>query len=44
MKYKNVVLLFIIASLFLLFVPYKAFAAAASKTVTLSVPNLPRGG
>jgi len=44
MKYRNVVLFFIIASLFLLFGPKQAVTAAAGTTVTLSVPNLPSGG
>ena len=44
MKKRNVVLFFIIASFFLLFVPQQAVTAAPGATVTLSVPNLPSGG
>jgi len=44
MKFRNIALFFIIASLFLLFVPQKAVSEAAGTTVTLSVPNLPSGG
>jgi len=44
MKYRNVILFFVIASLFLLFVPQQAVTAAAGTTVKLSVPNLPCGG
>ena len=44
MKYRNVALLFIIASFFLLFVPQKAVSATAGTTVKLMVPNLPSGG
>ena len=43
MKYKNVALFFVIASLFLLFVPQKAVSEAAGTTVKLRVPNLPSG-
>jgi len=44
MKHRNVVLFFVIASLFLLFVPQKAVSATAGTTVKLMVPNLPSGG
>ena len=44
MKYRNVTLFFIIASLFLLFAPKQAVTAAAGTTVKLMVPNLPSGG
>ena len=44
MKYRNVALFFVIASLFLLFVPQKAVSEAAGTTVKLRVPNLPSGG
>jgi len=44
MKYRNVVLFFVIASLFLLFVPQKAVSQAIGSTVTLRIPNLPSGG
>jgi hypothetical protein len=44
MKYRNVVVFFVIASLFLLFVPQQADSEVAGTTVTLSVPNLPSGG
>ena len=44
MKYRNVVLFFVIASLFLLFVPQKAVSQATGSTVTLRIPNLPSGG
>ena len=44
MKYRNVALFFVIASLFLLFVPQKAVSEAADTTVKLRVPNLPSGG
>jgi len=44
MKYRNVVLFFVIASFFLLFVPQKAVSATAGTTVKLMVPNLPSGG
>jgi hypothetical protein len=40
MKYRNVALFCIIASLFLLFGPKQAVTAAAGTTVTLRVPNL----
>ncbi len=43
MKYRNVVLFFIIASLFLLFASLQAVEGAAVTTVKLTVPNLPRG-
>ncbi len=43
MKYKNVALFFVIASLFLLFVPQKAVSEAAGTIVKLTVPNLPSG-
>jgi len=43
MKYRNVVLFFVIASLFLLFVPQKAVSEAAGTIVKLTVPNLPSG-
>ena len=43
MKYKNVALFFVIASLFLLFVPQKAVSEAAGTIVKLRVPNLPSG-
>jgi hypothetical protein len=44
MKYRNVALFFVIASLFLLFVPQQADSEAAGTTVKLSIPNLPCGG
>ena len=44
MKYRNVVLFFAIASLFLLLVPQKSVTAAAGTTVKLMVPHLPSGG
>jgi hypothetical protein len=44
MKYRNVALLCIIASLFLLCVSHQAVTAPASRTVTVMVPNLPSGG
>jgi len=44
MKYRNVALFFIIASLFLLFVSQQADSEVAGTTVKLSVPNLPSGG
>ena len=44
MKYRNVALFFVVASLFILFVPQQAVTAAPGATVTLSVPNLPSGG
>jgi len=44
MKYRNVALLFMIASLFLLLAPHRAVTAAAGTTVKLTVPNLPSGG
>jgi len=43
MKYKNVALFFIIASLFLLFASLQAVEGAAGTTVKLRVPNLPSG-
>ncbi len=44
MKYRNVVVFCVIASLFLLFVPQQTVTAVAGTTVTLRVPNLPSGG
>jgi len=44
MKYRNVVLFFVIASLFLLFGPKQAVTAATGTTIKLMVPNLPSGG
>lgn len=44
MKFRNIALFFIIASLFLLFGPKQAVTAAAGTTVKLMVPNLPSGG
>jgi hypothetical protein len=44
MKYRNVVLFFVVASLFILFAPHKAVSETAGTTVKLSVPNLPSGG
>jgi len=44
MKYRNVVLFFIVVSLFTLFAPHKAISETAGTTVKLSVPNLPSGG
>ena len=44
MNYRNVALLCIIASLFLLFGPKQAVSATTGTTVKLMVPNLPSGG
>ena len=44
MQHRNVVLFFVIASLFLLFGPKQAVSATAGTTVKLMVPNLPSGG
>jgi|GEM_PF-1997330 len=44
MKHKKVAIFFVIASLFLLFIPQNAVSEAAGTTVKLRVPNLPSGG
>ena len=44
MNYRNVALLCIIASLFLLFGPKQAVSETTGTTVKLMVPNLPCGG
>jgi hypothetical protein len=44
MKFRNIVLFFLIASLFLLLAPHRAAMSVAGTTITLSVPNLPSGG
>ena len=44
MKYRNVALLCLIASLFLLFGTNQTVSATAGTTVKLMVPNLPSGG
>lgn len=44
MKYRNIALFFIIASLLLLFAVDRAGTAAAGTTVGLTIPNLPGDG
>jgi hypothetical protein len=44
MKFRNIALFFVIASLFLLLAPHRAATAAVGTTVKLMVPNLPSGG
>jgi len=44
MKFRNIALFFVIASLFLLFGPKQPVTAAVGMTVKLIVPSLPSGG
>jgi len=44
MKYRNIALFFVIASLLLLLAPHRAVTAAAGTTVGLTIPNLPGDG
>jgi hypothetical protein len=44
MKLRNITLLFVIGSLFLLFACSHALTGGTAKTVRLNVPNLPSGG
>jgi len=44
MKYRNIALFFVIASLFLLFATQQVVSEKAGETVTLRIPNLPSGG
>jgi len=44
MKFRNIALFFVIASLFLLLAPDRVATAAVGTTVKLMIPNLPSGG